>query len=313
MKRGRKGGKIGGKARARKLSDERRSEIARGAEPVAVKRRARLDGPFVIPGWASRPSLRRRGWSQPLMSRLSPTLWACLVGPHPILSSRMGHTLTGDHAVDTLHQSLEKWRQERREMAAQLAKMDAAIEGLERVIGASSRTTARFGTRENRQGGSVPWTEAVEALLRERGEPMHIKEMIEGLIAKGYRIPSRKQARDNISGAVNRKVRLNETFVNVGPGRFALLEWNHALPAKNGNGAHPHRRSLVAGSMTSGLFDVIKRYPGKGASEIAMIYSREQNETEELGKRKKDSRVTRIGQLVGTGRVIREEGKHRVP
>src|SRR4051812_28162648 len=50
----------------------------------------------------------------------------------------------------------------------------------------------------------IAWLDAVRTVLLESKRPMHVREIIRALEAKGYAIPDRNRVRDIVSGGVTR-------------------------------------------------------------------------------------------------------------
>lgn len=220
----------------------------------------------------------------------------------------------GQPGVETLQQALQVMRDERTALAATLAQVDEAIALMTKLVGDPVGKSVAQPTpvRSTERSDTIPWTAAVYDLLRETGAPMRTPEMIDALARRGYRIKSRKKARDNITGVISRKARRGEMFSALGSGTFGLLEWGDRVPRTNGHRPQTPRPP-AEGSQTAGLLRVISAYPGLTAAQVAARYAGEASETEEQSKKKKDSRVTRVGQLVADGRVRKgKDGGHYI-
>ena len=102
-------------------------------------------------------------------------------------------------------------------------------EGPEGTSGISRQTTAeRIG-------------EAVAAILDERGEPMHVRDIRAELIARGVPLPGRG-ADANVIVHLSRNP---NTFVRTSRGTYGLTAWTSRKPKK------PRNRSTKSAAMTA--------------------------------------------------------------
>jgi hypothetical protein len=136
--------------------------------------------------------------------------------------------------VATLRGQLEKVEAQLAGLAQLTATRDnlrIAIGALEKVIGASGSGVTGFNKNWvsvvfNRSSAGTPWTEEVRQVLAAEGKPLHIAEIIEKLKAKGLS-PDRsyESYRGTLLPGIRAKMQKGEVFVQVGPQKFALVEW----------------------------------------------------------------------------------------
>jgi hypothetical protein len=145
---------------------------------------------------------------------------------------------------------------------------------------------------------SVAWIEAVHALLREKRRPMSVREMVDEFVQRGIAIGDQKRARDTIRGVVTRKARNGEIFTHVGKGTFGLISWPNGKADADGD--------LTDATISGALLDIVRRTPGLTAGQIVDRYATERGEPSTLSQLKRNSRMTRVGQLHAAGAFRRE-------
>jgi hypothetical protein len=197
--------------------------------------------------------------------------------------------------------------EKRRLLLESVDRVDRAIaEYVGEAASASVPAPARKTSAPPKKGAPISWTSEALKIVAEKGEPMHWKEILATMKKRGLSVPESGKARDIISGVLSRSARERKDFVHVGPGTFGLRVW--------GNGKRPHTAhadpSARESSTTQKLLDIISRRPGLTPAEIVSIFEQESDEDPNEAKSKRESRKTRVGQLVERGRVHRENGKY---
>ena len=106
---------------------------------------------------------------------------------------------------------------------ASLSDAQAALE-IARALVASRRVEPSGKRAGGPASGRLTVREAAAALLRERGEPMHAREIAEAL-RNGGSDPSNT----TVVSALARLAKNKNTFRRIAPNVFALIEWSHQL------------------------------------------------------------------------------------
>jgi hypothetical protein len=145
---------------------------------------------------------------------------------------------------------------------------------------------------------SVAWVEAVHVLLREKRRPMTVREMVDEFEQRGIAIEDQQRARDTIRGVVTRKARSGEIFTHVGKGTFGLISWP--------NGKADAESDPSEATISGALIDIVRRTPGLTAGQIVDRYATERGEPSTHSQLKRNSRMTRVGQLHAAGAFRRE-------
>jgi hypothetical protein len=156
------------------------------------------------------------------------------------------------------------------------------------------------GPQSGSQKRSISWTDEVYHVLAEHRRPMHLQEIIDEIERRGVEVRDRKKLRDTISGIVSRKARDSDTFSHVDKGTFGLLEW--PVNAKISDASEA--------TGTEALQDIVRQEPGLTSSEIVDRLEARLKEPASVAKNKRNSRITRVGQLYRDGIVQRVDNRH---
>lgn len=211
--------------------------------------------------------------------------------------------------MDALQTAVTVLTKQEKQLVAELVRVRAAVSALRALIDARAGRTDEESSVSNAEHlaavalgnvGSSPsapprprpiaWLDAVRTVLLENKRPMHVREIMRALEAKGYAIPDKNRVRDIISGGVTRKARQDSVFTHVGRGTFGLLEWNEDDANE---------------TTTRMLLQIVRANPGLTSGEVVDQLQRRLTELPEESRPKRNSRVTRLGQLQREGIINR--------
>lgn len=116
-----------------------------------------------------------------------------------------------ERLLEERRSEISKLLKKRGEVEKQLRALDRKIDKLEGGVG------GRRGGPGSRARNDQPLADVIESVMRQKGKPMKVAEIVEGAIASGYKSNS-----DNFSGIVNQNLIKDKRFENVSRGLYQL-------------------------------------------------------------------------------------------
>ncbi len=114
-------------------------------------------------------------------------------------------------ALEDKRSELEKLHRQRSDLQKKINLIDRQIER----VGGGMALGRKSGSGRARNAQSL--TEAMEAVLRSTGKPLSVTEILEGVLASGYRSGS-----DNFRGIINQTLIKEKRFGSVSRGVYEL-------------------------------------------------------------------------------------------
>ncbi len=128
--------------------------------------------------------------------------------------------------LSTLKRRLAKLEDHRTRLIAAINALEALETESGTVDAKVEAKPKRHRARRRKKSSKPTMIEATEALLREKGKPMHISDIVAGIQLRGFRRndPMTK-VRASLIPTIDRKVSAGLIFTKPEPATYGLLEW----------------------------------------------------------------------------------------
>ncbi len=127
-------------------------------------------------------------------------------------------------AQDSIQQAKEALRQELVELQDRLGKVREALKSLDNLGNGQGQATAAIPLTSLR---TMPMIKAAAVVLKEAGEPLHVNQIMERMMAGGWRPTSPKSFRTSLVGSLDRgsKPETPGWFLKPSPATYGLRDW----------------------------------------------------------------------------------------
>ena len=120
-------------------------------------------------------------------------------------------------ALDDKKSELQKLHRQRSELQKKVSGIDRQIERIEGGMAGARKSSGGGSTGSGRARNAQNLGDAMEAVMRDGGKALGVTEIMEGVLASGYRSGS-----DNFRGIINQTLIKDKRFGSVSRGVYEL-------------------------------------------------------------------------------------------